>query len=108
MVFSEQLPLPNDDMMSPMNGMQIVSIESEPVHKQPVSSGLSNPNQQIQGDMQTSLKALVEASNLTLEALETAILMRQQELRRKNPAPVVITPPTTTTNAPPVKKLVEQ
>jgi len=36
----------------------------------------------IQG-METSLKALAEASNITLEALEAAILLRQQQLLKK-------------------------
>ncbi|XP_070166877.1 histone-lysine N-methyltransferase trithorax isoform X2 [Polyergus mexicanus] len=52
----------------------------------------------IQG-METSLKALAEASNITLEALEAAILLRQQQLLKKQQGPMT-TSTTTTTMAP--------
>lgn len=55
----------------------------------------------IQG-METSLKALAEASNITLEALEAAILLRQQQLMRKQQGPS--TTSTTTTTMSPHKK----
>lgn len=47
--------------------------------------------------MQTSLKALAQASNITLEALETAILLRQQQLLQKQQGPLATTSTTTTT-----------
>lgn len=55
----------------------------------------------IQG-METSLKALAEASNITLEALEAAILVRQQQLLKKQQGPTTST--STTTTAAPLKK----
>ena len=51
----------------------------------------------IQG-METSLKALAEASNITLEALETAILLRQQQLLEKQQEKITTT--STTTQSP--------
>lgn len=57
----------------------------------------------IQG-METSLKALAEASNITLEALETAILLRQQQLLKKQQGPTTSTSTTTTSTAAPLKK----
>lgn len=57
----------------------------------------------IQG-METSLKALAEASNVTLEALEAAILMRQQQILKKQQAPTTTSTTTTTTTAAPPKK----
>lgn len=53
----------------------------------------------IQG-METSLKALAEASNITLEALEAAILLRQQQMMEKQQERASTT---TTTLPPPVK-----
>lgn len=53
----------------------------------------------IQG-METSLKALAEASNITLEALEAAILLRQQQLLKKQEGHST----TTTTTTSPSKK----
>ncbi|XP_012540118.1 uncharacterized protein LOC105838815 isoform X2 [Monomorium pharaonis] len=53
----------------------------------------------IQG-METSLKALAEASNITLEALETAILLRQQQLLKKQQGPTSTSTTTTPTIAP--------
>lgn len=57
----------------------------------------------IQG-METSLKALAEASNITLEALEAAILLRQQQLLRKQQGPTTSTSTTTTSTIAPLKK----
>lgn len=56
----------------------------------------------IQG-METSLKALAEASNITLEALEAAILLRQQQLLEKQLGPSTLI---STTTISPVKKSV--
>lgn len=53
--------------------------------------------------METSLKALAEASNITLEALEAAILLRQQQILKKQQGPTT-TSTTTTTIAAPIKK----
>lgn len=50
----------------------------------------------IQG-METSLKALAEASNITLEALEAAILLRQQQILKKQQGPTTTTTTSTTT-----------
>lgn len=50
--------------------------------------------------METSLKALAEASNITLEALESAILLRQQQLMEKQQGPTTTTTTTTTTQTP--------
>ncbi|XP_014204568.1 general transcriptional corepressor CYC8 [Copidosoma floridanum] len=104
-----KLKLPSsDDMASSVNQMTLMSL-------QPIAS-VENPQAQtqekrqsmpslpslapIQG-METSLKALAEASNITLEALEAAILLRQQQLLEKQQGPATTT--TTTTSAP-VKK----
>ena len=50
--------------------------------------------------MGTSLKALAEASNITLEALEAAILLRQQQLLQKQQGPTTSTTTSTTTPVP--------
>lgn len=59
----------------------------------------------IQG-METSLKALAEASNITLEALEAAIFLRQQQLLKKQQGllPTTSTSTTTTSTIAPHKK----
>ena len=57
----------------------------------------------IQG-METSLKALAEASNITLEALEAAILLRQQQLLKKQQGLTSTTSTTTTSTLPPLKR----
>lgn len=59
------------------------------------SSSLLKP---IQG-MSTSLKALAEASNITLEALEAVILLRQQQLMEKQRELASTTTTTTTTQS---------
>lgn len=105
-----QLPLPSDEMAASVNEMTLLSL-------QPVAAAETNqPLQQnekqslldslpslapIQG-METSLKALAEASNITLEALEAAILLRQQQLLKKQQGPM--TTSTTTTTTAPLKK----
>jgi len=57
----------------------------------------------IQG-METSLKTLAEASNITLEALEAAILVRQQQLLKKQQGLVLSSTSTTTSTQAPLKK----
>ncbi|XP_011265753.1 histone-lysine N-methyltransferase trithorax isoform X1 [Camponotus floridanus] len=100
-----QLPLPSDEMAASVNEMTLLSL-------QPVAAAETNqPLQQnekqslpdslpslapIQG-METSLKALAEASNITLEALEAAILLRQQQLLKKQQGPMTTSTTTTTT-----------
>lgn len=102
--------MPGEDAASSVNEMTLLSL-------QPVSSESSQslPQQQnekrqslpsslpslepIQG-METSLKALAEASNITLEALEAAILLRQQQLMQKQQGPSTTSTTTTTTVSP--------
>lgn len=101
-----QLPLPSDEMAASVNEMTLLSLQ--PVAAAETNQPLQNEKQQslpdslpslapIQG-METSLKALAEASNITLEALEAAILLRQQQLLKKQQGPM--TTSTTTTTAP--------
>lgn len=98
-------------MAASVNEMTLLSLH-------PVASAEALPQQQndkrqslpdnlpslapIQG-METSLKALAEASNITLEALETAILLRQQQILKKQ-QDLMTTSTTTTTTAAPLKK----
>ncbi|XP_067205897.1 uncharacterized protein [Linepithema humile] len=100
-----QLPLPSDEMAASVNEMTLLSLQ--PVGTE---SSQSLPLQQnekrqslpdslpslapIQG-METSLKALAEASNITLEALEAAILVRQQQLLKKQQGPTTASTSTT-------------
>ncbi|KAG6795350.1 hypothetical protein HZU73_09342 [Apis mellifera caucasica] len=111
-----QLPLPGDEVASSVNEMTLLSLQPMPLQSaefnksqqqtdkrqsMPSSSSLplSLPSlAPIQG-METSLKALAEASNITLEALEAAILLRQQQLMRKQQGPST-TSTTTTTMSP--------
>ncbi|XP_076380019.1 mind the gap isoform X2 [Megalopta genalis] len=106
-----QLPLPGDDVASSVNEMTLLSLHptavenSHSLHQQQTEKRQSLPSSlpslaPIQG-METSLKALAEASNITLEALEAAILLRQQQLLRKQQGPTTST--TTTTTLPPPK-----
>jgi len=101
-----QLPLPSDEMAASVNEMTLLSLQ--PVAAAETNQPLHNEKRQslpdslpslapIQG-METSLKALAEASNITLEALEAAILLRQQQLLKKQQGPM--TTSTTTTTAP--------
>ncbi|CAK9800400.1 Reticulocyte-binding protein homolog 2a [Anthophora plagiata] len=104
-----QLPLPGDEAASSVNEMTLLSLH-------PMSGGESSQSQQqtekrqslpatlpslapIHG-METSLKALAEASNITLEALEAAILVRQQQLLRKQQGSTSTSTSTTTTVSP--------
>lgn len=79
-------PLYIDNQTSPQQESVIQSIRKNPLPS-------SEP---IEG-MQTSLKALAHASNITLEALETAILLRQQQLLQKQQGPYATTSTSTTT-----------
>ncbi|XP_072754680.1 uncharacterized protein Mtg isoform X2 [Anoplolepis gracilipes] len=101
-----QLPLPSDEMAASVNEMTLLSLQ--PVAAAETSQMLPQQNEKqqslsnslpslapIQG-METSLKALAEASNITLEALEAAILLRQQQLLKKQQGPVTSTITTTT------------
>lgn len=54
--------------------------------------------------MKTSLKDLAEASNITLEALEAAILLKQQQFLKKHQETITTSTSTTTTTATPLKK----
>ncbi|KAG5308417.1 YPF17 protein, partial [Acromyrmex insinuator] len=107
-----QLPLPSDEMAASVNEMTLLSLH-------PLSATDTNLQQNekrqsvqlpslpslapIQG-METSLKALAEASNITLEALEAAILLRQQQLLKKQQGLTSTTSTTTTTSTlPPLK-----
>lgn len=108
-----QLPLPSDEMAASVNEMTLLSLQ--PIAAAETSQLLplqQNEKQQslpdslpslapIQG-METSLKALAEASNITLEALEAAILLRQQQLLKKQQG--LMTTSTTTTTTAPLKK----
>ncbi|XP_026667051.1 transcription activator MSS11 isoform X2 [Ceratina calcarata] len=107
-----QLPLPGDEAASSVNEMTLLSLQpmgaessqsqQQNDKRQPQSSSLPTSLPQlapIQG-METSLKALAEASNITLEALEAAILLRQQQLLRKQQGPTSTSTTTTTTMSP--------
>lgn len=103
-----QLPLPGDEVASSVNEMTLLSLH--PMSAEPSLSQQQTEKRQslpsslpslapIQG-METSLKALAEASNITLEALEAAILLRQQQLLRKQQGPTSTSTTTTTTMSP--------
>ncbi|CAD1478635.1 unnamed protein product, partial [Heterotrigona itama] len=103
-----QLPLPGDEAASSVNEMTLLSLQSAESQSQSQqqhtdrrqSAPSSLPSlAPIQG-METSLKALAEASNITLEALEAAILLRQQQLLRKQQGPTSTSTTTTTTVSP--------
>ncbi|XP_058788590.1 uncharacterized protein LOC131662736 isoform X2 [Phymastichus coffea] len=103
-----QLPLPDERAASQVNKMTLLSLQpiTAVEYPQPQNQGkrqsvpLMPSLAPIQG-METSLKALTEASNITLEALEAAILLRQQQLLQKQEPP---TTSTTTTSRPSVKR----
>ncbi|XP_008203949.1 mediator of RNA polymerase II transcription subunit 15 isoform X2 [Nasonia vitripennis] len=105
---SNQLPLPSEEQASSVNQMTLMSLQpitaSENMQTQTQEKRQSMPNlpslAPIQG-METSLKALAEASNITLEALEAAIHLRQQQLLQRQQGP---TTTTSTTTMAPVKK----
>ncbi|KAG7201350.1 hypothetical protein KM043_004118 [Ampulex compressa] len=105
-----QLPLPGDDAASSVNEMTLLSLHpiaasesAQALRQQQTEKRQSIPSslpsfKTIQG-MENSLKALAQASNITLEALEAAILLRQQQLMKKQEGPVS----TSTTTTSPVK-----
>lgn len=101
-----QLPLPGDEAASSVNEMTLLSLQaaessqSQQQNEKRQSLPSSLPSlAPIQG-METSLKALAEASNITLEALEAAILLRQQQLLQKQQGPTSTSTTTTTTMSP--------
>ncbi|XP_076245002.1 mind the gap isoform X2 [Calliopsis andreniformis] len=107
-----QLPLPGEEAASSVNEMTLLSLQptlsetNQALPQQQNDKRQSLPSNlpslaPIQG-METSLKALAEASNITLEALEAAILLRQQQLLRKQQGPTS-TSTTTTTVSPKTK-----
>ncbi|XP_046751770.1 uncharacterized protein LOC124414754 isoform X2 [Diprion similis] len=103
-----QIPIPSDEAVSSVNQLTLRSISPAAVNqglqpqqeysKQNAQPPMISPSSlaSFQG-MEPSLKALAEASNVTLEALETAILLRQQQLLRKHEEPTTSTTTTTTT-----------
>ncbi|XP_063981855.1 uncharacterized protein Mtg isoform X2 [Diachasmimorpha longicaudata] len=107
-----QLPLPSEEIAASVNEMTLQSLnpagspENPQFLKQQNEKRQTVPQQSwpslgpIQ-EMGTSLKALAEASNITLEALEAAILLRQKQLLEKHQGPT--TTSTTTTTPSPVK-----
>ncbi|XP_012265861.2 basic-leucine zipper transcription factor A isoform X2 [Athalia rosae] len=108
-----QLPIPSDEAaVSSVNQLTLRSISpaaaNQASQSQQESNGYNNPQPSIpspsmsslslvQG-MEPSLKALAEASNVTLEALQTAILLRQQQLMQKHQQPTTTTSTSTTTS----------
>lgn len=91
-------------MIASVNEMTLQSLNPASTAEALESSKQQNEKRQslpslapIQG-METSLKALAEASNITLEALEAAILLRQQQLLEKQQG--TTTTSSTTTQAP--------
>ncbi|XP_014488645.1 PREDICTED: uncharacterized protein LOC106751904 [Dinoponera quadriceps] len=106
-----QLPLPSDEMAASVNEMTLLSLQ-QPAGENGQSFVLQqNEKRQslpinvpslapIHG-METSLKALADASNITLEALEAAILLRQQQILKKQQGSTTTT--TTTTTMAPLK-----
>ncbi|XP_011870768.1 PREDICTED: transcription factor SPT20 homolog isoform X2 [Vollenhovia emeryi] len=110
-----QLPLPSDEMAASVNEMTLLSLQpisasdagQSPLQQNEKRQSLPLTNSlpslaPIQG-MQSSLKALAEASNITLEALEAAILLRQQQLLKKQQGPTTSTSTTTTSTLAPLK-----
>lgn len=109
-----QLPLPSDEMAASVNEMTLLSFQ--PVSAENSQSMPLQQNEKRQSlpdslpslapihGMETSLKALAEASNITLEALEAAILLRQQQLLKKQQGPMITSTSTTTSTVAPTKK----
>ncbi|XP_020296002.1 protein PFC0760c-like [Pseudomyrmex gracilis] len=107
----EQLPLPSDEIAASVNEMTLLSLQpiTAETNELPIQQNekrQSTPNlssmESIQ-KMKTSLKDLAEASNITLEALEAAILLKQQQFLKKQQE--TITTSTTTTTATPLKNV---
>ncbi|XP_015121229.1 probable serine/threonine-protein kinase yakA [Diachasma alloeum] len=105
-----QLPLPSEEMAASVNEMTLQSLnpngspENPQFLKQQNEKRQTVPQQSWPSlgpihEMGTSLKALAEASNITLEALEAAILLRQKQLMEKHQGPTT-TSTTTTTQSP--------
>ncbi|XP_015585774.1 mediator of RNA polymerase II transcription subunit 15 isoform X2 [Cephus cinctus] len=109
-----QLPIPDDEAISAVNQLTLRSIQpaaaaqalqsvqQQQNEKQQSSNQASLSLASIQS-MEPSLKALAEASNITLEALETAILLRQQQLMQKHQERTTTSTTTSTTTQSPVK-----
>lgn len=110
-----QLPIPSEEAVSSVNQLTLRSISpaaaSQALQSQKESNSYDSHSSlaslpslaSVQG-MEPSLKALAEASNVTLEALETAILLRQQQLMQKHQQPTTSTSTTTTsTTSSPVR-----
>ncbi|KAK0162163.1 hypothetical protein PV327_008523 [Microctonus hyperodae] len=100
-----QHPLPSDQMAQSVNEMTLQSlnpidtIDSAMPNNDKAPSLLSSSLLRPIKGMSTSLKALAEASNITLEALEAVILLRQQQLMEKQREPMSTTTTTTTTQS---------
>uniref|UniRef100_A0ABD2W0E6 Chitin-binding type-2 domain-containing protein n=1 Tax=Trichogramma kaykai TaxID=54128 RepID=A0ABD2W0E6_9HYME len=97
----------DDDMQKQVNKMTLMSLHpivasesaNQPLRDQEKRQSMpSLPSLAPIQSMEPSLKALAEASNITLEALEAAISLRQQQLLQKQQGPPATT--TTTTLAP--------
>ncbi|XP_012280799.1 bromodomain-containing protein DDB_G0280777 isoform X2 [Orussus abietinus] len=116
---SSQSLMPSDEAVSTVNQLTLRSVQPMANSLQSIQSIQQQVSQQqfqklqpaipslpslepIHG-METSLKALADASNITLEALETAILLRQQQLMQKQQGPTTTTTTTTTTTHAPIK-----
>ncbi|XP_011309872.1 uncharacterized protein mtg isoform X2 [Fopius arisanus] len=109
-----QLPLPTEEMAATVNLMTLQSLnpgaspENSQLLKQQNEKRQTFDQQSWPGlgpiqEMGTSLKALSEASNITLEALEAAILLRQKQLMEKHQGPTTAPTTTTTSTHSPVK-----
>ncbi|XP_034939506.1 basic-leucine zipper transcription factor A isoform X4 [Chelonus insularis] len=100
-----QVPFPSEEMSASVSEMTLQSLN--PVNTAEALKSSMQKNEKRQSllapiqEMETSLKALAEASNVTLEALEAAILLRQQQLMEKHQSSTTTTTTTTTTTSPP-------
>lgn len=97
-------------MAASVNEMTLLSLQPVTASENGQSFQLNDKRQSINipslapiHGMDTSMKALAQASNITLEALEAAILLRQQQILKKQQGPTTTTT-TTTTTAPLNKK----
>lgn len=104
------MPLPEDDAASAVNEMTLLSFQpavkinnelfrlqdEASVEKRPVALPSTKPVQ----EMEPSLKNLAQASNISLEALEAAILLRQQQVMDKHKVASAELSTTTSTVAP--------
>ncbi|XP_034939503.1 basic-leucine zipper transcription factor A isoform X2 [Chelonus insularis] len=100
-----EVPFPSEEMSASVSEMTLQSLN--PVNTAEALKSSMQKNEKRQSllapiqEMETSLKALAEASNVTLEALEAAILLRQQQLMEKHQSSTTTTTTTTTTTSPP-------